>query len=629
MADTTKPILTSLTFPALYDVSLGDRPSSWTATAFDGESGINEVLIWLDRPIITSLGSYSLIGLFGSSDSWADGQSTYTYPVSQWNALGTFEIREVVVRDNAGNSYTYTPPELSALGILTSFEIIGDGYRPTNGSDNLTGTATLDALHGYLGNDTISGLGGNDRLFGDAGTDLILGGDGADQLDGGTDNDDLRGDSGDDTLTGGAGDDLIFGGVGTDSALFSGQRAEYRIFENLDGTITVSDLVLGRDGTDILNSVEAIRFLDRKVTRDTIMEVTHPLPWQQITEDTPFSFRVPAGTFSEEGPHIRFSVVSGDGTPLSDWINFDPASQTFWGAPPRDFTGSVYLKVAATNGQQTVSTTLTVLVNGVNDAPSKIEMPWGFATENTFDGDYVGYLNVHDPEDITPTLTLIDDAGGRFKLIGNTVYVANGHLLDYEQASSHTIVVRATDGQGATFDQAIQISVADTWSERVSGTAGSDRISGGVGTDNLSSGSGNDYLYGQGGNDTLSGGAGDDMLFGGIGRDNLTGGKGRDAFVFDTKPSKSNIDKVQDFSVKDDVIQLSRIAFSKVGKAGWLSSGAIHKGAAAHDKSDRIIYDSSKGAVYYDADGIGSKAAIQIASISKGLKMTQKDFFIL
>lgn len=69
--------------------------------------------------------------------------------------------------------------------------------------------------------------------------------------------------------------------------------------------------------------------------------------------------------------------------------------------------------------------------------------------------------------------------------------------------------------------------------------------------------------------------------------------------------------------------------FTKVVKAGWLSSRAIHKGVAAHGESDRIIYDSQKGALYYDADGTGSKAAIQIAAISKSLKLNHKNFFIL
>ncbi len=52
-------------------------------------------------------------------------------------------------------------------------------------------------------------------------------------------------------------------------------------------------------------------------------------------------------------------------------------------------------------------------------------------------------------------------------------------------------------------------------------------------------------------------------------------------------------------------------------------------GSKAHDKNDRIIYDNKKGILYYDADGTGAKAAVQIATISKKLLMTEKDFFII
>ena len=34
---------------------------------------------------------------------------------------------------------------------------------------------------------------------------------------------------------------------------------------------------------------------------------------------------------------------------------------------------------------------------------------------------------------------------------------------------------------------------------------------------------------------------------------------------------------------------------------------------AAHDATDRIIYDTTSGSLYYDADGNGSAAAIQVA----------------
>ena len=56
----------------------------------------------------------------------------------------------------------------------------------------------------------------------------------------------------------------------------------------------------------------------------------------------------------------------------------------------------------------------------------------------------------------------------------------------------------------------------------------------------------------------MNGGAGNDTLAGHAGNDTLTGGTGKDAFVFDTTPSSSNMDKIVDFNVYDDGIILSK-----------------------------------------------------------------------
>ncbi|WP_198411745.1 calcium-binding protein [Microvirga flavescens] len=148
--------------------------------------------------------------------------------------------------------------------------------------------------------------------------------------------------------------------------------------------------------------------------------------------------------------------------------------------------------------------------------------------------------------------------------------------------------------------------------------------------DFLQGGAGNNVIYGYAGNDTLRGEAGNDKLYGGAGKDTLYGGDGKDIFVFDTKPNKkTNVDKIVDFSVKDDTIHLAKSIFKKITKKGVLKSGEFYAGAAAHDANDRIIYNKKTGALYYDADGTGSAAQVQIATLSKKLKMTYKDFYVV
>ena len=60
-----------------------------------------------------------------------------------------------------------------------------------------------------------------------------------------------------------------------------------------------------------------------------------------------------------------------------------------------------------------------------------------------------------------------------------------------------------------------------------------------------------------------------------------------------------------------------------------MSSSAFYAGAAAHDLTDRIIYNSNTGALSYDADGTGSAAAVQFAELSPGQALTYQDFQIV
>lgn len=148
--------------------------------------------------------------------------------------------------------------------------------------------------------------------------------------------------------------------------------------------------------------------------------------------------------------------------------------------------------------------------------------------------------------------------------------------------------------------------------------------------ENLTGSSHDDRLTGDAAANTISGGSGNDTISGGLGKDMLIGGSGKDTFMFDTRLGPSNIDTIDDFSVKNDRIVLDNDIFTKAGKIGDLSSAAFHIGAKAHDKSDRIIYDSKSGKLYYDADGSDSgHAAVQFALLDKGLKLTFDHFDII
>ena len=68
---------------------------------------------------------------------------------------------------------------------------------------------------------------------------------------------------------------------------------------------------------------------------------------------------------------------------------------------------------------------------------------------------------------------------------------------------------------------------------------------------------------------------------------------------------------------------------TKIAKKGALAKTAFWSGHDAKDSNDRIGYDKKTGAVFYDNDGNGAHAAIQVATLTKNLKMTAADFFVI
>ena len=89
----------------------------------------------------------------------------------------------------------------------------------------------------------------------------------------------------------------------------------------------------------------------------------------------------------------------------------------------------------------------------------------------------------------------------------------------------------------------------------------------------------------------------------------------------------SNVDMIKDFNVKDDTIRPDSGIFTALN-AGKLFSGAFYKASKAHDHDGRIIYDGTKGALFYDPDGNGAAAQTQFATIGKKLAVTNSDFLV-
>jgi Ca2+-binding RTX toxin-like protein len=200
------------------------------------------------------------------------------------------------------------------------------------------------------------------------------------------------------------------------------------------------------------------------------------------------------------------------------------------------------------------------------------------------------------------------DASGNRAIDGNV----NGNILDFSATTFfNTLSVNGLDGNDI-------ISASNSASRTYNGDAGNDVLNGGTN---------NDILNGGADNDTISGGNGNDTINGGVGLDSLTGGGGSDRFVFNN--ASEGTDTITDFDPTADLFNVSSSGFATIGGLGTLAASRFTIGAAATTASQRFIYDSSNGNLFFDVDGLGGTSQVQIAQLSTGLALSNTNFNIV
>ncbi|WP_044870706.1 peroxidase family protein [Pseudomonas sp. LFM046] len=366
---------------------------------------------------------------------------------------------------------------------------------------------------------------------------------------------------------------LTAAGPNFDTALFSGNLADYSVTQNANGTFTVVDSVAGRDGTDTLTNIERLQFADQAVVLGGVNAA--PVGALTIDDTTPAVdqlLTVSAAGITDPDNTATGGAITG---PISYFWQFEarPGSGVFEDitffaagevaraegttavvgselrvAPPATLIGAV-----PAVPELVVATGLALRVravykdqNGVLEevfsAPTAPITAAGTGTVNVLP---VGTVLI---SDTTPTegsaLTATNaftDANGTttsvfsFQWQAGTGAVftniagATGPAFTPTQAQVGQlmrVVVSYVDDLG-TLEQVISAStgvVGDLFNggpgvDNFLGTAGDDIANGGAGSDILNGLAGNDILNGDGGNDTLIGGAGNDVMTGGAGND--------------------------------------------------------------------------------------------------------------
>jgi microcystin-dependent protein len=137
-------------------------------------------------------------------------------------------------------------------------------------------------------------------------------------------------------------------------------------------------------------------------------------------------------------------------------------------------------------------------------------------------------------------------------------------------------------------------------------------------------GSGSFTGTGNAANNVITGGVGNDILFGLNGADTLTGGAGADRYSY--VGGETGVDTIIGFVSGTDKIGLSTTGFVHTPT---VLLQVTPLGIAPTTANSTFLYDQAAGALFYDADGNGAGAAVQLATIGAftALAVTDLIFF--
>ena len=469
-----------------------------------------------------------------------------------------------------------------------------DAYNSKNPSAGITLTNVWDKVQqGLINGDTLNGGDGNDLLSGQGGNDTLNGGLGADYIEGGYGKNILNGDGGNDTLVSTGGDDTVNGGVGNDTYVAEYSYYSFQYFSSFSGfKQTISDT----SGVDNLN----IRFSDNSI----------------FGNNSNYEFDVYRDGVN--GENLHFSVVNQ--TYASNWLI------------PNLITDTVVNGQFSTGPNAMAIDSLTLHVpGGIPDFA--LQTDYTFNLNNAYDLNSHTYTGTNQNDGI-----LAFGSGNILNAGDGNDYLSGSQFKSQDEFNYYNSLHNLTGGNALTFANFNTASFNQTINgDILNGGNGDDVIDGGIGNDVINGGAGNDKIYGDSGADIIDGGDGNDLIVGGyVGGDTMTGGAGQDIFAIRDIGNNSSInssfkaDTITDFTPGQDKLRLSDllggVTFDPVTHI--LDSSNFIVGSAATNSSQHIIYDQTNGKLFYDQDGNGSIAQIEIIDVTKTFQITNNDILI-
>ncbi|BBH40871.1 hypothetical protein myaer102_34570 [Microcystis viridis NIES-102] len=537
---------------------------------------------------------------------------------------------------------------------------IGTTATVTGTISNDDGDPNNNELIGGSGNDSLGGLAGNDTIIGNAGNDTLNGGAGVDSLIGNAGNDTYIIDDLNDVIVENAneGTDTVQTSINFDLTATNLENITLLGTDNLNATGNgFNNTLIGNDGNNLLQGLAGNDNLDGKAGNDTLVG--------GAGNDT---YTIDAGdTIVENANEGTDAVKAGFSYILANTLE----NLTLLATGNIDGTGnSSNNSLTGNNGNNRLEGLAGN--DNLNGGLGNDTLVGGSGNDNyTIDGGDTLIENLNEGTDtVTASFTYtLGDNLENLNLSGNAAINGTGNTLNNSlNGNSGNNLLLGLEGndsldgkagndtlEGGAGDDAYTIDAGDTITENAN--AGTDTVKVGFASYTLTAnfenltltgtlainGTGNssnnlltgnnaaNTLTGLDGNDTLLGGSGNDTLVGGNGNDVLTGGSGLEQFVLNAPGG--GIDSITDFRVIDDTLVVSASQFGgglTVGTAIDSSQFRIGAGATTATTADhRFIYNSTNGALFFDADGSATTAmAIQLATLSPQLALTAGDFIV-
>ncbi|WP_448565032.1 calcium-binding protein [Trichothermofontia sp.] len=536
--------------------------------------------------------------------------------------VGTLEAD--LIRGLTGND--------TLLGITGNDTVFGDGDNDFiyggQGNDILYGNRGDDRIYGGKGDDTVYGgkendfiRGDEDRDFlrGDLDDDSIYGGKGDDSLYGGKGNDILNGDDGNDVLFGDLGADRLFGGAGRD--LFVVGRVTGETTRTTGGSLlTEADIIEDfQDGVDLIGLSGGLTFANLSITEGTGVLAGSTIIQDTLAGATPEFLAIIRGVSPANISEADFTTTIGTLPPTppvtGPVASISPVTTSIQEGPVKagDVDGSTGNPTTFTITLSTPAPTGGLTINYARSFTGGATATFTPATDSVTipAGATTAQFTVSVPDNLEPLQT------GRSILV--SLLAGTGYNVTAGPGASATITITEND---ATVDTGATLN-GTALSDRLAGGAGGDTLNGNAGEDTLEGNAGNDSLSGGLGDDSLSGGEGNDTLVGGLGNDTLAGGAGNDRYVFNAVAE--GVDTINGFVSASDEIAISA-AFGGGLVAGVLPAAAFTIGAAATDPAHRFIYNG--GNLFFDIDGNGAEAAVQIATLAGSPTLVNTDIIV-